>query len=119
MELSDGGRCPCGSSFMRMRRTLGRKDDWLRTAEGTLVNPLDVAEFAESTLGMRDYQIVQRSSDGFVVKTLSPEPDEKRLAGPLRGFLSMTVGTQVSLSFAPRPAEDVWLKNRPVVCAIP
>ena len=117
VELSDEGRCSCGSSFTLMRRMLGRSEDWLRTAAGTLVNPLEVAEFVEGKLGMRDYQIVQRKTDDFVVKTRSPGPDEALLAEALRGYLSEMVGTRVNLSFTTRPSEDTWLKNRPVVCA--
>lgn len=119
VELSDGERCACGSSFGRVRRMLGRKEDWLRTSRGTLINPMDVAEFAEGTLGMRDYQIVQTGADEFVAKTLSPRPDGALRAEALRGYLSEMVGSQVSLRFVARPAEDNWLKNRPVVCAIP
>ena len=48
VELADGGVCECGSSMLRIKRVLGRKDDWLKGAAGALIPPLDAAEDIEA-----------------------------------------------------------------------
>ena len=94
-------------------------DDWLQTAQGTLVQPLEVADEVEAKLGMKQYQIVQKKVSEFEVKTRNPEVDRMRLAGPLGAYLAGLAGTPVNLSFVRLPPEDNWLKSRPVTCAIP
>lgn len=116
-ELADGGVCQCGSSMVRVKKMLGRKDDWLRGSGGVLIPPLEVAEELESRLGMEEYQVVQTRLEGFTIKTGDPRKAAKELSGPLTRYLSGLVGVPVTLDFAPRPAEDIWLKNRPVIAA--
>ncbi|MDG7010646.1 MAG: phenylacetate--CoA ligase family protein [Nitrososphaerota archaeon] len=119
VELADGGACECGSWMVRVRKTLGRRQDWLKTAVGTLVPPLEVAEVAEAELGMKEYQIVQLKVGEFVVKSWSPESDERRLAGPLRSYLTQLVGTPVTVAFVEQARDEIWLKNRSVASAVP
>ena len=117
VELADGERCACGSTMLRVKRFLGRKEDWLQGAGGTLVSPLDVAEAVERETGMRDYQIVQLKRGEFEVRVKSPDQEEKRYSSALGECLSRAMGTPVTLSFTARPRDDLWLKNRPVVTA--
>lgn len=118
-KLVDKGVCECGSTMVRVGRILGRKDDWLKGAGGALFPPLDIAEEVEARFGMGDYQIVQTGLGEFEVKTARPVEDEKRLGVPLGRYLTDLVGVKVTLSFTLRSREDVWRKNRPVVCTIP
>ena len=118
VELADADGCECGSRTMRLRRILGRKDDWLLGADGALIPPMEIAEEVESRFDITDYQIVQRGPRDFVVKTVDPDNDEKRLSEQLGGYLSQRIGATVDISFSPRPREELWLKNRPVVCEI-
>ena len=115
VELADGDSCACGSSMLRVKRFLGRKEDWLRGADGSAISPLDVAEAVEEKVGISDYQIVQTKVAEFEVKVKDPLGDEERLSGPLGQCLSRTVGATVSLRFVERPKDDSWLKNRSVV----
>ncbi|HKT22129.1 MAG TPA: hypothetical protein VJR06_05940, partial [Nitrososphaerales archaeon] len=119
VELSDGDVCPCGSSMTRVKKVLGRKEDWIRGADGALYPPLRVAEDLEAALGIEDYQLVQSRIDAFEVKTANPDRDEKEFSVPLEEYLSDMVGVPVALKFSMRPQEDTWLKSRPVVCSIP
>lgn len=118
VELADGERCECGSSFTRVRKMLGRQEDWLQTADGSLLPPFDVAEEVEARLGMREYQIVQRGIGDFLVKTRDPDGDERALSEPLGTLLSELVGAEVALSFVEQPPEDLWLKSRPVTSQV-
>jgi phenylacetate-CoA ligase len=118
VEVDDDDRCKCGSSMVRLRSILGRRSDWLRTAKGDFLAPQDVAEFVEAYLQMRDYQLIQNAVDEFEVKCMDPSSEERRLTAPLGEYLSGKVGTRVNLTFSRRDREDIWLKNRSVVCAV-
>lgn len=117
VELAEGGTCDCGSSMVRVRKMHGRKEDWLRTAEGSMLSSFEVAEYLEGALGMKDYQVVQRGVGRFVVQTTDPSTTEKTLAVPLREYLAGLVGVDVELTFAEMSREDLWLKSRPVIGA--
>jgi phenylacetate-coenzyme A ligase PaaK-like adenylate-forming protein len=68
-----GGRCPhCGSSTDRLI-AMPRRMDGLLKIKGTLVNPQVLAEAAEATLGVREFQFTIEE-ERFAVKIAAP-PD--------------------------------------------
>lgn len=111
----EAGRCQCGSSLRRLRSVQGRVGDWLLTADGRRVPPLETADAIEHGFGFRDFQVVQESPSKLTVRIgardLARSDALKGVAHYLRGVL----GSDADVTFERRNDLSLWSKARPVV----
>ena len=113
VELGEEGRCECGSNLPRLRSVQGRLDDGLVTSIGSRVPPGLVCASIESGIGMRDYQLVQKSLTTIVLKAL-PRYLEKRTLERVRGALSALLGSEVEVEHTEWSEDQIPVKYRPV-----
>ena len=115
VELGEEGRCDCGSYLPRLRSVQGRLDDGLVTSFGSRVPPGLVCASIESGVGLRDYQLVQKSLTTNVLKAL-PCFLEKRTLERVRGALTALLGSEVEVEPSEWSEDEMPVKYRPVVC---
>jgi phenylacetate-CoA ligase len=107
------GACGCGSCLPRLRSIQGRLDDGLVAPDGSMVSPGMVCEKLEAEFGMRDFQLVQKNVDRFIMRVLAGDATEAN-AARVRGFLSELVGAKFHLEIEEWKIDDLPVKYRPV-----
>jgi phenylacetate-CoA ligase len=118
VEMADGEACPCGSNLMRIRKVLGRKADWLMNSRREQVSPLTVADWAESSLGLADYQLIQLDVGRFLLKTSPDEAPSPSALQRLKQYLESTMETDVVVETSYRTPDEFWSKSRPVLSRV-
>lgn len=115
-RVADGGVCDCGSSFVRVESILGRASDAFIARGGKKIFPMEIAEQVESVVGLRDYQIIQTRADEITLKLPRESARDRKLARETVSVIEGVVGTQLRFAVEERSVEEIWNKNRPVVC---
>lgn len=118
VTLADGGKCSCGSYHVRVKEIQGREGDGLVTSSGRRVLPMAVADFLESELGLRDFQLEQRAPDRLVLKASEDQLESRETLRRLKEYLQGVLEGPVSLECMTRPPEDYWLKTRPIISGV-
>jgi phenylacetate-CoA ligase len=109
--------CPCGSSLPRLRQIDGRASDGLITASGDLIPPNPIVEYLESTLGLRNFQLVQEGKTEIRLKVNGQLSEE--ITKSVREYVSRALGCEVELRTVPWMKDEMPIKLRPVMMSIP
>jgi phenylacetate-CoA ligase len=115
--LNPEGRCGCGSSFPRLKEILGRSSEGLVASDGARVPVGAVCDEFESNLGMRDFQLTQRSLTRFVARLRSSDNNPQTVERVTR-YLTEVIGTELDVEVTEWAEEDMPPKYRPVVSEI-
>jgi phenylacetate-CoA ligase len=75
----EDGPCPCGSSFRRLRRIVGRTTDSFRMVDGRLIHGEYFTHLFYGAKGVTQFQFIQESLNGFILRLV-----------PGDGYLSTT-----------------------------
>lgn len=115
---SEQGVCDCGSSFRRLKAVQGRVSDRPVAPDGRRLAQLPIADYLESQFGLRDFQLAQSAVSKFKLRL----PEGKNVDLPtlegIREHLEEVVGTPLELTTETRGENELWMKERPVVCSI-
>lgn len=80
VELDGCDKCACGRAFPRVKRVIGRCDDYVKTPDGRRVGRLDhIFKGADHLL---EAQIVQETLDEIILRVV-PSPDYETTTGDL------------------------------------
>jgi phenylacetate-CoA ligase len=110
-------RCACGSYFPKLRAVYGRRSEGLVTSRGDRIPQGTVCEFLESTMGLRDYQVIQKGIDRIVVRVREGQ-SQQELGDRLRSYLSRELESDVSVELETWRDDDMPAKYRPVMSEI-
>ena len=113
------GPCSCGSSFPRLKEVQGRTGDGLLTVDRETRVPAGmVIDYLEGTLGLKDYQLLQRNRRTIVVR-LAKQFQTPDVAQTLRDYLHSLLGSDATLDLASWDNDRLPAKYRPVFSQIP
>jgi phenylacetate-CoA ligase len=110
-------RCACGSCFPKLRAVYGRRSEGLVTSSGDRIPQGIVCEFLESTMGLRDYQLIQKEINRIIVRVREGQSEQK-LSDRLRSYLSKELEGDVSVELETWRDDDMPAKSRPVISEI-
>lgn len=110
-------KCACGSYFPKLRAVYGRRDEGLVTSSGDRIPQGIVCELLESTMGLRDYQVIQKGIDRIIVRVREGQ-SEQELSDRLRSYLSKELESDVSVELEVWDDDDMPAKYRPVISEI-
>jgi phenylacetate-CoA ligase len=105
--------CPCGSSLPRLRQIDGRASDGLVTSMGELIPPNPIVEYLESTLGLREFQLVQENQTELLLKVHGRL--NENITESVREYVSLVLGGEVLLRTESWMKEEMPIKLRPVM----
>jgi phenylacetate-CoA ligase len=105
--------CPCGCALPRLKQIDGRASDGLVTAHGDFIPPNPIVEYFESTLGLRNFQLVQEGGTELLL-TVDGRLSEK-IAESVREYVSLVLGGEVSIRTESWKNEEMPIKFRPVM----
>lgn len=115
--LEEEGRCGCGSYLPRLRAIQGRLSDGLVAEDGTRIPPGVICDQLERVMGIRDYQLVQKSRERVILKLLSRDNAEQT-AGGVSGYLTSLLGGSPTVEIEEWSEDDMPAKYRPVISEI-
>jgi len=115
VQVAEEERCGCGSSLMKLSAIHGRAEDGLVTEGGDSVLSLQVADYLESELGLRDFQLVQLAPGEVVFRCAKGDSGNSELLARVETHLESLLGLKVKLKVEERPREEFWDKYRPVL----
>ncbi len=119
-QLGDTGRliatpCSCGRGFPLMAPDLGRSVDYFVLPDGTIVSPYEMT-CAVETVGMRKYQIVQKSRDRVVINVVPLREADSSTRRQIELVLSPLLnGVQLEVHFVDEIEREPSGKYRIVV----
>jgi len=118
VRMGDGSDCVCGSCLARFKYVEGREKNWLITAKGEEVWPIEFTDRVESELGIKDFEVIQLGLDVFVVRLMGEDLGRADVRKWLVEFIQSVVGCPVNVSFEQRPMTDIWRKYAPVMSQV-
>ena len=110
-------RCECGSSFPRIGEVLGRSNEGLVTSDGERIPVGAVCDEFETEMGMRDFQLTQRSLTRYNVK-LRPSDNNRQKVEHITAYLTSVIGADLDLEVTEWVGEDMPPKYRPVISEV-
>lgn len=111
----DAIRCPCRSSFPRLRNIEGRKYDGLVLPGGTRVSPAEIIDYAESVVGLKRYQVIQETVKRVVLRITEKDTNA---SATLVTYLRKLFGSDLTVDIQLEAKESLVRfdrKNRPVI----
>ena len=114
--LEEEGRCNCGSYLPRLRIVEGRPGDGLLSREGVRIPPGTIIDHFESSLGLRDFQIIQQSEKKLLVK-LKGQSISKDTVEQASHYLKQRLGPDIDLEIT-HFEKEIPVKYRAVICEV-
>jgi len=106
-------QCRCGSYLPRLSAIEGRTSDGLMATDGEFVPPGQIVDYLETSLGLRDFQLVQMSDSEMLLKVRS-RPDETLLSSA-RAYLCSLLRSELSLIVEVWKEDEMPVKFRAVM----
>ena len=93
------GACGCGRGLPRLRSVDGRKLDAIRTPDGRIVPGEFFPHMLKDVVGLRRFQVVQRSLDSLDVTLVRGDGFDADALDYIRGQTARVLGPRVELRF--------------------
>lgn len=115
--LGESGRCACGSYLPRISSIEGRSRDGLVTASGLRLPPAGVVSYFETDLGLRDYQVVQKTGGRLLIRLKEADLSCGKTTDAIIDYARRLLGEEhLAVQFESWKEDDIPAKYRPVVC---
>ena len=87
------GLCSCGCNFPRIDIVQGREDDWLYTADGRRISPMDIT--VARVKGVKQYRIVQKQYNHVIVEIVPGQGYNEDTLNGVKQHVSESMGEGV------------------------
>ena len=95
------GECRCGVRLPRLGQVEGRKNDWIVAPDGRRVSPMRMLLYPvmgwEPRLHVKQYRVVQRAVDDFLVQVRWRDGRREDLVERIQPFYEQTLGAPVTV----------------------
>jgi phenylacetate-CoA ligase len=97
--VAAGNRCSCGRTLPTLDRIVGRGVNLFQLKGGRLLSPWLLMEAVRDRIEMRQFQIVQKTIDWFLVRVVADRPPSLSEQALIRTDFAKLIGTNVQVTF--------------------
>jgi phenylacetate-coenzyme A ligase PaaK-like adenylate-forming protein len=92
-------RCACGRSLPAIRAVLGRKLSLFRLRGGAMVSPWPLTGYLKAHRELKQFQIVQKTADRYVVRFVADRPLAQMVEDQIRSGFFRVLGSDIAVEF--------------------